>query len=124
MGERRPFWQTSDHRGRIALGSTLAICSRVKLGRQPAAQGKGRDHDPRGVYGMDGWRRDQRRNGLMGRLMIWGFVRSKTRPGVTTFAQRRSHLLGLNHEKLSLDNNGINRRLTDVHGHVLKEIIT
>ena len=34
------------------------------------------------------------------------------------------HLLGLNHEKLSFYNNGIARRLTDVHGHVIKEIIT
>jgi hypothetical protein len=36
---------------------------------------------------------------------------------------RALHLLGLNHERLSFYNNGINRRLTDVHGHLLKEII-
>ena len=34
------------------------------------------------------------------------------------------HLLGLDHEKLSFYHNGIQRRLTDVHGHVIKEIIT
>ena len=34
------------------------------------------------------------------------------------------HLLGLDHEKLSYYHNGIQRRLTDVHGHVIKEIIT
>lgn len=33
------------------------------------------------------------------------------------------HLLGLNHEKLTYYNNGANRRLTDVHGHVLKNIL-
>jgi hypothetical protein len=33
------------------------------------------------------------------------------------------HLLGLNHERLSFYNNGIERRLTDVHGHVVKDIL-
>ncbi len=33
------------------------------------------------------------------------------------------HLLGLNHEKLTYYHNGANRRLTDVHGHVLKNIL-
>lgn len=33
------------------------------------------------------------------------------------------HLLGLDHEKLTWYHNGINRRLTDVHGHVIREIL-
>jgi hypothetical protein len=33
------------------------------------------------------------------------------------------HLLGIDHERLSVYHDGIQRRLTDVHGHVLKEII-
>ncbi|MBI1832641.1 MAG: DUF1501 domain-containing protein, partial [Planctomycetes bacterium] len=33
------------------------------------------------------------------------------------------HLLGLDHERLSFYHNGIERRLTDVHGHVLAEIL-
>jgi uncharacterized protein DUF1501 len=33
------------------------------------------------------------------------------------------HLLGLNHERLSFYHNGIERRLTDVHGHVLHEVL-
>ena len=33
------------------------------------------------------------------------------------------HLLGLNHERLSFYHNGIERRLTDVHGRVLSEIV-
>ena len=33
------------------------------------------------------------------------------------------HLLGLDHEKLSFYHNGINRRLTDVHGHVIKSLL-
>jgi hypothetical protein len=33
------------------------------------------------------------------------------------------HLLGLNHEKLTYYHNGAQRRLTDVHGHVLNSIL-
>ena len=33
------------------------------------------------------------------------------------------HLLGLDHEKLSYYQNGIQRRLTDVHGKVIQEIL-
>jgi hypothetical protein len=33
------------------------------------------------------------------------------------------HLLGLDHTKLTFYHNGIQRRLTDVHGHVLQEIL-
>ena len=33
------------------------------------------------------------------------------------------HLLGIDHEKLSVRQNGIDRRLTDVHGHVVEEVL-
>lgn len=33
------------------------------------------------------------------------------------------HLLGINHEKLTHYQNGIDRRLTDVHGHILRDIL-
>jgi hypothetical protein len=33
------------------------------------------------------------------------------------------HLLGLNHERLSFYHNGIERRLTDVHGHVIDDVL-
>ena len=32
-------------------------------------------------------------------------------------------LLGVNHEKLTVRHNGIDRRLTDVHGQVIRDII-
>ena len=34
------------------------------------------------------------------------------------------HLLGINHEKLIFRNNGSDRRLTDVHGEVIREILS
>jgi hypothetical protein len=33
------------------------------------------------------------------------------------------HLLGLNHERLTFYHNGIQRRLTDVHGEVIRGIL-
>ena len=32
-------------------------------------------------------------------------------------------ILGLDHERLTWYHNGINRRITDVHGHVIREIL-
>jgi hypothetical protein len=33
------------------------------------------------------------------------------------------HLLGIDHERLTFRHNGIDRRLTDVHGHLIKEVL-
>jgi hypothetical protein len=33
------------------------------------------------------------------------------------------HLLGIDHEKLTVRHNGIDRRLTDVHGRVIREVV-
>jgi hypothetical protein len=33
------------------------------------------------------------------------------------------HLLGLDHERLTVRHNSIDRRLTDVHGHVIGELL-
>ena len=33
------------------------------------------------------------------------------------------HLLGLDHERLTFYHNGTERRLTDVHGHVINSIL-
>jgi len=34
------------------------------------------------------------------------------------------HLLGLDHERLSYYHSGIERRLTDVHGRVISEVLS
>ena len=34
------------------------------------------------------------------------------------------HLLGLDHERLTYYHNGLERRLTDVHGEVVKAVLT
>ena len=33
------------------------------------------------------------------------------------------HLLGIDHKQLTVRNNGIDRRLTDVHGRVIKKLL-
>jgi uncharacterized protein (DUF1501 family) len=33
------------------------------------------------------------------------------------------HLLGIDHERLTVRHNGIDRRLTDVHGHVVSQLL-
>ena len=33
------------------------------------------------------------------------------------------HLMGIDHEKLTMRQNGIDRRLTDVHGHVIRDVL-
>jgi hypothetical protein len=33
------------------------------------------------------------------------------------------HLLGIDHEKLTVRHNGLDRRLTDVHGHVIRDLV-
>jgi hypothetical protein len=33
------------------------------------------------------------------------------------------HLLGIDHQKLTVRTNGVDRRLTDVHGHVVKAVL-
>jgi hypothetical protein len=34
------------------------------------------------------------------------------------------HLMGVDHERLTVRQNGIDRRLTDVHGRVVRPILT
>ena len=33
------------------------------------------------------------------------------------------HLLGLDHERLTFEHNGVQRRLTNVEGHVIREVL-
>ena len=49
--------------------------------------------------------------------------RARTRSRSPTFHATILHLLGIDHEKLTFYHNGINRRLTDVHGKVIEGIL-
>jgi hypothetical protein len=114
----------TDLKARGLLESTLVICT-TEFGRQPGAQGgggKGRDHNP----------------GAFTAWLAGGGIKGGTAYGATDDLGFKAaldptycydlhatalHLLGLDHEKLSYYHNGLNRRLTDVHGHVIKALL-
>ncbi len=57
--------------------------------------------------------------------MTKSFVEIGVEHPVTTYDMHATilHLLGIDHERLTFYHNGIQRRLTNVHGHVVNEIL-
>ena len=112
-----------DMRSRGLLDDTLVVWV-TEFGRMPTHQEGtlGRDHNPNaftvwfagaGVKGGVSYGATDEFGG-------------KAVENVTTahdFHATMLHLLGLDHERLTWYHNGINRRLTDVHGHVIREIL-
>ena len=100
----------------------------TEFGRTPFAQAdkgklnRGRDHHPQGFT-----------NVLVGAGLKKGFAHGATDEvgyasvvdPVTTCDLHATllHLLGIDHERLTYYHNGIRRRLTNVHGHVVKTIL-
>lgn len=115
----------TDLESRGMLDDTL-VMGVTEFGRTPVAQGagkRGRDHHP-------------------DCFTCWfagGGVRPGIAYGVSDEVGRRPlenpvtvhdyhatalHLLGLDHERLTYYHNGIQRRLTDVHGHVVEGVLS
>ncbi|MGQ0635088.1 MAG: DUF1501 domain-containing protein [Planctomycetaceae bacterium] len=113
----------SDLRQRGLLDRTLVVWC-TEFGRMPfmQANGTGRDHN---IEGFTWW--------LMGAGVKVPFSYGATddlgwkaaENEVTLYDVNATilHLLGLNHESLTYYHNGSERRLTDVHGRVLHEIL-
>lgn len=109
------------------LGSTIVMLT-TEFGRTPYAQAtsgtlsKGRDHHPQGFTNI-----------LIGAGLKRGFAHGATDEigyasvvdPVTTYDMHATilHLLGIDHEKLTFYHNGIQRRLTNVHGHVVRNLL-
>ena len=53
----------------------------------------------------------------------WGYKAAVDPIEVYDFNATILHLLGLDHERLSYYHNGLERRLTNVHGHVVHDLI-
>jgi len=55
----------------------------------------------------------------------WGFKPAEPRNITEVYDVHATvlHLLGIDHEKLTFRHNGIDRRLTDVHGHALTDVV-
>ena len=112
----------SDLKARGLLDDTLVMCT-TEFGRQPAAQGKGRDHNAGaftawmaggGVRGGVGY----------GSTDELGFQAVDQPAYCYDLHATALRLLGIDHTRLTFYHNGIERRLTDVHGHVIEEIIS
>ncbi len=97
----------------------------TEFGRMPSTQGsKGRDHNP---YVFTNWLCGGGVRGgvTAGESDQWGYkpLDRKHPSEVYDIHATMLHLLGIDHKRLTLRNNGIDRRLTDVHGHVLKKLL-
>ena len=111
-----------DLKQRGLLDDTIVYWT-TEFGRMPCSQGqKGRDHNP---FGFTSWLAGGGVQGGVshGATDEWSF---RAVDGITYGYDVHAtilHLLGIDHERLTVRVGGIDRRLTDVHGHVLHPIL-
>jgi len=116
-----------DLRQRGMLDDTLVLFT-SEFGRTPFTQsnsgtlGKGRDHNQ---YGFSCWLAGAglKRGLAYGTTDEVGMKAVEQRVHWHDFHATVLHLLGIDHERLTYYHNGIRRRLTNVHGHVIGEIL-
>jgi hypothetical protein len=111
-----------DLKRRGMLDDTIVLWT-TEFGRMPCSQGSGgRDHNP---FTFTNWLAG---GGIKGGVTHgasdeWSF-RAAERPTYCYDVHATMlHLLGIDHEKLTFRHNGIDRRLTDVHGHVIDALV-
>ncbi len=110
-----------DLKSRGLLDDTLVVWT-TEFGRMPFSQGQsGRDHNG-GTFVTWLAGGGVRGGTARGESDPWGW---KALDPITCHDLHATilHLLGINHEKLTFRHNGIDRRLTDVHGKVIHEIL-
>ena len=111
-----------DLKARGLLEDTIILWT-TEFGRMPCSQGgKGRDHNP---FTFTNWLSG---GGIRGGVTYgasdeWSFRAAEKTAYCHDIHATILHLLGIDHEKLTYRHNGIDRRVTDVHGHVIKEIV-
>ena len=111
-----------DLKARGLWESTLILWA-GEFGRTPFSQGSdGRDHNPSGfsVWLAGGGVKGGTVYGATDEL---GYRAVENPVTIYDFYATVLHLLGLDHEKLTYRYGGRDVRLTDVHGHVLREIL-
>lgn len=113
----------NDLKRRGLLEDTLVVWC-TEFGRMPFLQGNGtgRDHNPdaftcflAGAGVKKGY--------SYGQSDEWGFKVAENPVEIYDFNATILHLMGLDHERLSFYHNGLERRLTNVHGHVIKDVL-
>jgi hypothetical protein len=111
-----------DLKARGLAEDTLVIWT-TEFGRTPFAQnGTGRDHNG-GTFVTWLWGAGIRPGIAYGQSDDWGFKTAHQATYCYDLHATVLHLLGIDHEKLTVRQNGIDRRLTDVHGHVIHEVL-
>ncbi|MEZ6058910.1 MAG: DUF1501 domain-containing protein [Planctomycetaceae bacterium] len=115
----------TDLKQRGLLEDTIVLWT-TEFGRMPSTQGsRGRDHNP---FVFTNWLAG---GGIRGGVSHgpsddWGY-KPLDRSNPTEVYDIHAtilHLLGIDHKRLTVRHDGIDRRLTDVHGNVLTEILT
>lgn len=112
----------TDLKLRGLLDETLVIWA-GEFGRTPFAQGSnGRDHNP---FGFSIWMAGGGVKGGMvyGATDDYGYKVVKDRLEMYDMHATMLHLMGINHEQLTYLWSGREMRLTDVHGHVVYDIL-
>ncbi|PQO26595.1 DUF1501 domain-containing protein [Blastopirellula marina] len=113
-----------DLKQRGLLDDTIILWT-TEFGRMPSTQGsKGRDHNP---YVFTNWLCG---GGIRGGVSYgpsdeWGYKPLDRENPTQVYDVHATilHLLGIDHRRLTVRNDGIDRRLTDVHGRVLQDLI-
>ena len=105
------------------LEDTLVVWC-TEFGRMPTFQAgaSGRDHNP---DGFTAWLAGAgvKAPFTYGATDAFGYKAVENIATVYDFHATILHLLGLDHQRLSYYHNGIQRRLTDVHGHVINAVL-
>ncbi len=113
-----------DLKQRGMLEDTIVLWT-TEFGRMPSSQStKGRDHNP---FVFTNWLAG---GGVKGGTSYgpsdeWGYkpLDRNNPTEVYDIHTTLLHLLGIDHEKFTVRRGGIDRRLTDVHGHLIEEIL-
>jgi hypothetical protein len=111
---------------RLGLLDDTIVLWTTEFGRMPSNQGgKGRDHNP---YCFTSWLCG---GGVKGGVSFgpsdeFGYKPADRKNPTQVYDLHATvlHLLGIDHTKLTVRHDGIDRRLTDVHGHVIPELLT
>ena len=111
-----------DLKARGLLDDTIVLWT-TEFGRMPCSQGgKGRDHNP---FTFSSWVAG---GGFKGGVSYgasdeWSYKAAEDPTYCYDLHATILHLLGVDHTKLTFRHNGIDRRLTDVHGQVIEELL-
>jgi hypothetical protein len=113
----------ADLKQRGLLEKTLVVLT-TEFGRLPISEGLGeggRDHNPEGFTSFLAGA-GLKPGTSFGSTDELGYKAEKP---VTVYDMHATllHLMGIDHTRLTYYHNGLNRRLTDVHGHVLRDIL-